>query len=331
MRKAEHFVTPVQFSFSRMRKAILLYNPLSGRRQHQRLQVIQHVTAVLRDAGVELTIAPTAGEKQSAAQAQEAAAQGCDTVLACGGDGTIHDILQGLVGTPTALGLIPLGTANALAHDLKIPMSPVGAARAALNGKERRIAVGKLQYQNFSGGQSSCYFIAAAGIGADAHLFHALDPAFKLRFGMLAYYTKATKLWLTLPLTRFAVEFAGSRGVEQAEVSELLAVRIRNFGGVLRELAPGASLERDDLRLVLFKTSSRWRYLQYVMRGALGSRRAIAGIEWAHTANASCRAFGNEPVYVEADGEILGTLPAGFQMVPDALTVLAPAASPGAI
>ena len=57
----------------------------------------------------------------------------------------------------------------------------------------------------------------------------------------------------------------------QAEVSQLLAVRIRNFGGVLRELAPGASLDRDDLRLVLFRTRSRLAYLRYIIRGLVGS------------------------------------------------------------
>jgi diacylglycerol kinase (ATP) len=314
-----------------MRKAILLYNPLSGRRQHRRLEVVNRVSAVLRGGGVELTVAPTAAAEHSAGQAREAVLQGCDAVLACGGDGTIHDILQGLVGTPTALGIIPLGTANALAHDLEIPLSAERAARAALVAKPRRIALGKVRFRNFSGVDASCYFIVAAGIGADAHLFHALDPALKVRFGMQAYYAKATRLWLTLPLNYFSAEFSNAGGeIQPAEISQLLAVRIRNFGGVLRELAPGASLERGDLRLVLFKTQSRWRYLRYVIRGMLGSRRPVQNIDWAHSTTVSCRLRDESdgPIYVEADGEILGTLPAQIEMVPDALTVLAPAVLP---
>lgn len=309
-----------------MRKAILLYNPLSGRKQHRRLEDIKHAADILRAAGVELSIAPTTNAGHSAEQARQAVEQGCDTVFACGGDGTVHDILQGLVGTDTALGVIPLGTANALAHDLRLPLSSAGAARAALAAKSRRVAVGHLRYQNFAGNPAGCYFIAAAGIGVDAHLFHTLDSAFKLRFGMAAYYARATQLWLTLPLTNFAVEYHTGDRLQQATVSQLLAVRIQNFGGVLRELAPGASLDRDDLRLVLFKTNSRRRYLHYIVRGLVGARWPVSGIEWAHSTNISCQplAGASDPVYVEADGEILGTLPAEISMVPNALSLLAP-------
>jgi len=70
---------------------------------------------------------------------------------------------------------------------------------------------------------------------------------------------------------------------KQRERHELLAVRIRNFGGVLRELAPGASLERNDLRLVLCRTASRTAYLRYVLRGLFGQRRTTVGIELVHS------------------------------------------------
>jgi diacylglycerol kinase (ATP) len=308
-----------------MRKAILLYNPLSGRKQNRRLEIIRRVAEILRSGGVELTVAPTIKADESAQQAREAIQQGCDTVIAAGGDGTIHDIVQGLVGKPTALGVIPLGTANALAHDLGMPLSAERAAHFVLTTAPQRIAVGRIAFQTFAGARSSCYFIVAAGIGADAHLFHSLDPTFKLRFGMLAYYAQASWVWLTLPLTRFLAEYTGADGaLEQADLSELLAVRIRKFGGVLREFAPGASLARPDLRLVLFKTSSRWRYLHYVLRRLAGSREPVNGIEWAHSSWISCRAHDGQkaPVYVEADGEILGTLPVEIEMMPDAVTLL---------
>jgi YegS/Rv2252/BmrU family lipid kinase len=310
-----------------MKKAALLYNPLSGRGRHRRLRDIKAVTSILRDAGIEVTAVPTvAGEGACAGQAREAIAQGCDTVFACGGDGTVHDILQGMAGASAALGIIPLGTANALAHDLRIPLSPAAAARAALTFKPRRIAIGKVTYQDFSGKAASRYFTVTLGAGVDAHLFHHLDPAMKLRFGMLAYYLKATWLWLTHALPAFPVEFGAVDGSKhELEVSELLAVRIRNFGGVLRELAPGASLERDDFRLVLFRTRSRLRYLAYIFRGLVGARWKISGIDLAHSASIVVPAqAGAAPTYVEADGEILGTTPAEITLAPDAVSLLAP-------
>jgi len=230
------------------------------------------------------------------------------------------------VGTAAALAVIPLGTANALAHDLRIPLSPLRSAEAALQGKSRRVAVGRIDYNDLRGNRAQRYFTVAAGIGVDAHLFYALDPQHKHRLGMAAYYAKATQLWLTHSMERFAVDFSQDGTSCHAEVSELLAVRIQNFGGVLRELAPGASLDRNDLRLVLFHTTSRFRYLSYIQRGLLGARWEIPGIDLVHSDRVSCALLPAAPgsIYVEADGELLGTLPAEISTLPDALTLLAP-------
>src|SRR5579863_8297755 len=272
-----------------MRKVAMLYNPLAGSRHNRRLADVKAAESVLRNAGIEVTVTPTQPACGAAQQVEEAIAQECDTVFACGGDGTVHDVLQSLVGSRTALGIIPLGTANALAHDLGLPLTPRDAARAALTAQPRRIAVGQIHYCDFSGKPAARYYTVTAGIGADAHLFHELDSSLKVRFGMLAYYAKATWLWLTLDMPIFAAEFSGENGrPRSAEVSELLAVRICNFGGVLRELAPGASLDRDDLRLVLFQTHSRLAYLRYVLRGLFAINWAVPGIELVHSKDAIC-------------------------------------------
>ena len=316
-----------------MRKAILLYNPLSGRRRGRRLADVEAALSVLRGAGVEASAAPTRAASDATDQTKQAIAEGCDTIFACGGDGTVHDVLQGLVGTSAALGIIPLGTANSLAHDLRLPLSPVHAARAALTAKPRRIAVGRVKYQDFSGNPGQRYFTVTVGIGVDAYLFYTLHPLAKRRFGMAAYCAKATRLWLTHKMENFAVEIeeeiAEKRQSRRAKVSQLLAVRIGNFGGVLRQLAPGASLERDDLRLVLFHTRSRLAYLRYVLRGLFGTNWTVPGIELLHSTTAICHdvasstGSGTKPrIFIEADGELLGTLPAEISMVRDAVTLV---------
>jgi diacylglycerol kinase (ATP) len=311
-----------------MRKAMLLYNPLSGRGRERRLADVEAARSVLQGAGVEATSAPTRAPSDATDQSKLAIADGCDTIFACGGDGTVHDVLQGLVGTETALGIIPLGTANSLAHDLGLPLAPAAAARAALNAERRRIAVGRIEYQDFFGNRALRYFTVTAGIGVDAYLFYKLDPFIKRSFGMAAYCAKATHLWLTHKMENFSVEFENEGGSHQAAVSQLLAVRINNFGGVLRELAPGASLERDDLRLVLFRTQSRVKYLRYVLRGLFGADWKIPGIDLVYSASAVCQdavaSSGKPRILVEADGELLGSLPAAISMVPDALTILMP-------
>jgi len=317
-----------------MRTAALLYNPLSGGWQKRRLADVAAVMEVLRGAGVEVTANVTGGAGKAAEQAHQAVTSGCDTVFACGGDGTIHDVLQGLVGSQTALAVIPLGTANALAHDLRVPLNPVDAARAALTAEPQRFAVGRVEYQDFGGKRGSRYFTVAVGIGVDAHLFYKLNANVKSRLGMAAYYAKATRLWLTHAMKFFETEFndAASGDRRRAAVSELLAVRITHFGGILRELAPGASLDRNEMRLVLFKTRSRLRYLHYIVRGMLGRRWSVAGIDLLSAERASCRYVpqSDQPaevrsrIYVEADGELVGMLPAELSIVPDAVTILVP-------
>src|SRR5262249_1036214 len=158
--------------------------------------------------------------------------------------------------TEVSLGIIPMGTANALAHDLGLPLRPDKAVRALLSAVPRRIAVGKVEYLDFAGKELARYFTVAVGVGADAYLCYKLDPAPERRFGMISYYGNATWIWLTHRMEEFTIELKGSTDatVRCHDATQLLAARIRNFGGVLRELVPGASLERNDLRLSLFRT-----------------------------------------------------------------------------
>src|SRR6266567_4159033 len=316
-----------------MRKAALFYNPVSGRRLKHRLADIETAKSILAGAGVEVEIAPTRAASDAAAQVRMAIRDGCDTIVACGGDGTIHDVLQGMAGKPAALGIIPLGTANAMAHDLRLPLTVEGAADALLTAVPKRIAVGRIDYRDLADLPTFRYFTIAAGVGVDAHLFYKLNRLIKDRMGMLAYYTKATHLWMTHRMRYFEAEFTANGGGQQREarLSEMLAVRINQFGGVLRELAPGASLARNDLRLVLCRTGNRAMYLAYVFRGILGMSGGVPGIELAYADQVTCRSVtGEKPenIYVEADGELLGRLPITLSMVPDALTVLVPQKHP---
>jgi len=317
-----------------MRKAALLYNPVSGGSRTPRHAELESALALLQRAGVQAELIACQSRGDAQEQTRRAMLSGCDTVFACGGDGTIHDTVQVLAKSQVALAILPMGTANTLAHDLKIPFDLVEAARTALHALPRRIALGHLQYVDLDRKPAASYFVVAAGAGVDAHLFYKLRPAAKQRLGMGAYYVKAWHLWFSHIMIRFVIEYieAGSDQLRQANVTELLGVRIANFGGVLRQLAPGASLDRDDLRLVFCTTASRLAYLLYVIRALLRRNWTIPGIELAYSKKVFCRYSPStstktlpevQPlVYVEADGELLGTLPAEMTIVPDALTIL---------
>jgi diacylglycerol kinase (ATP) len=326
-----------------MRKAALVYNPDSGGKSVRRQRELEHALAILQNGGIEASLVPTESRHQAGDATRSAIAAGCDTIFACGGDGTIHNIAQVIANSPVALGILPMGTANALAHDLGLPLNITEAAKAALQATPRRVAMGHVTYVNLHGKPGARYFIVAAGVGADAHLFYKLDGAAKQRMGMAAYYVKTWKLWVTYPMTRFAAEYVenGAPEAMRAEVTELLSVRIRNFGGVVQEMAPGASLDRNDMRLIVCRTGSRLAYLAYVTRCLLRRQWSVPGIDLAYGTRVRCeykasatasqyqreqdqKKMDQRKIYVEADGELLGTLPVEMSVVQNALTLLAP-------
>jgi diacylglycerol kinase (ATP) len=312
-----------------MRRVALIYNPASGQRPRRRAALIADVCAVLRGAGVEVELIATQSVASAGAQAQQAIREGCDTILACGGDGTVHDVLQGMVGGTAVLGVIPMGTANALAADLGLPASPVKAVKMLLTATPARVSVGQIFYRDNQGGASSRYFIVAAGIGADALFFSRLDSRRKQRLGYLLYLVEAFRMWAIHNFPVFAASFteAGSDAPRLHEVSQLLAVRVSDFGGLVRNLVPGASIRNGHLSVIAFKTRSRLRYLRFMLAVIFRRHSYSSFIELVDCVTLECSDLPGAaaPSFVEADGDLLGTLPARIEVVPHALTLLIPA------
>ena len=320
-----------------MQKATILFNPNSGPRRRD--AELDRAIGIIQSAGVRTELTVCRSSQEATMNARFAVAGGSDTVFACGGDGTIHDVIQGLAGTQVALAILPFGTANALAHDLGIPIRPSEAAKVAVSGKSkvRRIPLGRIEYHDFEDKPAQHYFTVAAGIGVDAHLFYKLNRDLKKHAGMAAYYLKAWNLWATHRMRKFEVEYVNGDGTRhRAALTELLAVRIRFFGNILRELVPGAHLDCPDLRAVMCRTDSRAAYLRYVTGALLGRRWKIDGIDLVSCTEVECKlpepariAIGKseDRVYVEADGELLGRLPARMTMQADALSLVVPSSS----
>jgi diacylglycerol kinase (ATP) len=289
-----------------MRRVALIYNPASGQYSARRKAAIEEVLSILRAAGVEAQAFVTETPGGATIHAEEAVRQGYDAILACGGDGTVHEVLQSLVGTGVALGVIPLGTANALASNLGIAGKPARAARKLLAASPTRVPVGRIHVQNGRG----------------------LDPALKRRFGYVLYLIEAFKIWATDPLPLFEAAFStNGHGPDRVtEVSQLLAVRVRSFGGALRQLAPGATLRSGALHLLAFGTRSRYLYLRFLLAVIAGRHTFGHPIELVETAVVDCqaRSGSSDTLYVEADGELLGHLPARMETIPDAITLLIP-------
>lgn len=311
-----------------MQRVALIYNPASGQHSIGRRAAIEKALAVLRTAGVEAEALETLSPGSASVLAREAIDRGCNVIFACGGDGTVHEVLQSLVGTKIALGVVPLGTANALAKNLGLNSSPAKAVRKLLTAKPVRFSVGQISYRDHAGATCSRYFTVAAGVGADALFLSRLDPSLKRRLGYVLYVIEAFRVWATHSFPLFEAAFVERENCKPRveEISELLAVRIHDFGGVLNHMVPGATLHKNGLRLVAFKTRSRFRYFTFLIGVVFGRQRFSNGIELLDAVSVECRPRNGSStrVFAEADGELLGDLPVRLEIVPDAVTLLIP-------
>lgn len=269
----------------------MIYNRQAGRGK----AIAEAVEALRRWAGT-VEVLETRGRGSATELARTAKA---DLVLACGGDGTVNEVINGVAGTRTVVGVLPAGTANVLAVELGIPLDPVRAAKKAPEMTTRRVALGRVRCQ----GVEERYFALVCGAGLDAELMAGAEAVGKKRWGMLAYWLAGLRLlgrrWETLR-------------VDGRECTVALACRVRRIGGGLR-VARESHLRDENMELVLFPSRSAWRYVGYVVESVAG--RTQPGVV---TRRVEMTGEGR----VQVDGEVVGRLPAVVEVVPDAVTLL---------
>lgn len=311
-----------------MKRVALIHNPASGLQSRRRSDRLLQAVETLRAVGIEAELQTATGPGNATVLAQQAIASGCDTLIACGGDGTVHELLQVVAGTQVKLAVIPFGTANALAADLGLIARPEIVARRLLDADAMRVPLGRIHYCGENKKPDARYFVVAAGVGADALLMSRLDARLKRKLGYVLYLIEALRIWIFHSFPYFTATITDSASGERRtmRLAQLLAVRVRSFGGALQQLMPGASVRSSSLNMLAFRTRSRWRMLRFLL--AVVFRRhvyngKIAALD-ATQADCELAAPDGSEVYVEADGEVLGTLPARLEIVPDALTLLVP-------
>ncbi|MGZ4830990.1 MAG: diacylglycerol/lipid kinase family protein, partial [Candidatus Angelobacter sp.] len=296
-----------------MKKAFLIYNPASGRRRKKRKQDIARVEEILRAAGVQVEACATTHIGSAIQQVQEAAGRGFDTVVACGGDGTANEALNGIMraSADVALGLVPLGSGNLLASDLGLPSDPVEAAKKLLTYQPREFRPGLVCSQGENGPEKR-YFLVAAGVGADAELMYRTEVEAKEFWGRNAYFLEMARMALHRRYPMFHVEWEDEQGKRrQGEAMLAMCVRAGTFPGLLSLVNLGTSLLRHDFCLLLFQTDKIRRFLSYFAGVATGRNWKVEDVDAIHTKWFRCTAIpGMDAVHSQADGELLGTLPA---------------------
>lgn len=314
---------------SAMKKAVLIFNPSSGRNRERRAEKIARCVEIFRAAGVQAELCATTSAGSAIEQARQAVDSGVDTVIACGGDGTVNECLNGIMraGSSAALGVIPLGSGNLLATDLALPTDTVAAARALLTCKTLTLKPGVIRCQE-GGKQTERYFIVAAGVGADADLMYRTGADVKKRLGMYAYFAEMARMIVRPHLPMFRAEWLGENGKrEETTVSLVMALRTRRFPRLMRFVNVGSALERNDYRLLLFRTNQVRHFLSFFLGVITGCNWKVSAVELAWTTWFRCTPLPSQDpgeIHTEIDGELLGTLPVEVSVAETTFELLIP-------
>jgi diacylglycerol kinase (ATP) len=303
--------------------ALIIYNPASGRRRHRRFIEVEEAARILKRAGITTEMTPTAGRATATAIAHEAVEQGRGLVIACGGDGTINEIINGLAGSHIPMALLPAGTANILAKELGIPWDIPAAARLIPGGIRRRVALGMVTSVSDAGqpslGRAGRYFLSVGGAGPDGAMVYAVDEEMKQKAGILAYWAEGVRQLFRYDFPEIRISSNG----ENRKGTIIVVGRTANYGGPFK-ITTGASLFEDSFELLVNTTRSRLRYLACLPALWLGRLRNMDGIYAWKAREVTCWPANGRKVYAQVDGEAAGKLPLHFSIVPDALTLVVP-------
>ena len=270
---------------------------------------------ILKSNGHHVTVAPTTGPGTAGAIAREHISRGADLVVVAGGDGTINETAEGMVFSQVSLGILPGGTANVLAMELKLGSRLERAAVRLEECRPRRISMGRL---TCGGADASRHFLLMAGIGLDAHIVYHVSLPLKACAGKFAYWVAGWSL-LGRRLPQIRVDSDGQRH----ECSFALLSKVRNYGGDF-EIAREVTLLQNRFEMVLFEGQSSTSYVKYLAGLALQRLKGMKGVKMLRTASATLSCNGDRRVFIQIDGEPAGYLPAEVSIVPDALTLLVP-------
>ena len=303
-----------------MRRAALIINPKAGRGTFENKRV--ELTRALAERGFDVVASSTTADPDSACVLAREASKTCDLVLACGGDGTVHGVLQGLAGTSTILGVLPFGTANALARNLRLSLNPVLALNELLSLSVRQIPLG---YAETSRGQR--WFTVMAGAGPDGTLVHEMNLDAKTRSGRRAYYAEAARLFLTRRFPPFTVEYrlVGSSTWKTQSAVAVMVSRVADLGGLFSGLTRASRLEHPYLLVQLLTAPAHLALPAWFAFARTGFGHANPWLVTLEVEELRCSpAASGARAYAQVDGEAVGPLPLRLSIVPSALRLLMP-------
>lgn len=290
-------------------RTLIVFNPTAGHAGQLEAE-LEAAAQVWREQGWTVDLQPTNGPGDGRCLARQAAANGYELVVAAGGDGTINEVVNGLVGSQTMLATLPLGTMNVWARELGLPLQPRAAAQTMLAWSPRTIDLGRA---------GDRYFLLMAGIGFDAAITANVRPAEKRRFGALAYVARGIEEVMRIRGTRARIVLDG-RPIK-ARVLMIVVGNSQLYGGLVK-ITHRASIDDGLLDVCVIKGDNGINAIGHLI--AILRRRFSLNPDIAYYRVHTVEVITRPPLPVQVDGDPIGTTPMRFSVAPAALRALLP-------
>lgn len=266
--------------------------------------------------------------------AANAARQGTKLIIACGGDGTISEVANGILasGQDAELGIVPSGTGGDFRRTLNIPARSRDAARILSEGKTRRIDVGRVTFTSDKGEQDTRYFLGVASFGMSAEVIKRVKTRSTDWIPIKGPGWLTGRLSFGASMIQTAAQASATRVIIQLDeepdrrlkVANLCIANARYFGGGMK-IAPEAKLTDGKFDVITIGDLGALRIVANAPRLYLGSHLSMRDVGHALARKVVARPAGKtDEILLEVDGELPGQLPATFQVVPQGLRVRCP-------
>ncbi|MBI3506309.1 MAG: diacylglycerol kinase family lipid kinase [Proteobacteria bacterium] len=287
-------------------RLLVIYNPIAGRR---RRRFLSRVLETLEQRGASIRLEPTTARGHAETMARAAATDGrTERLVVAGGDGTINEALNGLAQSALPLAIVPLGTANVLAHELGLGSAARAVAEAALDGAPRAVSLGIVNGRRFS---------MMAGVGFDAHVVRGVSGALKRILCKGAYAIETLGQLFAFAPRLYDVVVDGT----PHRAASVLVCNGHYYGGRF-VAAPEARLDRPGFQVVLFLDPGPRATLGYMAALAAGTLSRHPRVMILDARDVQIPGPEGEPV--QGDGDIIAHLPARFESLPDAARLVGP-------
>ena len=304
-----------------MRSAVIVYNPTSGRFSVK--PFIKSAVNELESAGWNVEVAETKSGEHIIELAKQAATEKKDAVFAVGGDGTIGNVVNGLAGSETALGVLPAGTANV--WSIELGLRPFAWTRPWVLRKNASILANAPRRAVDVGLCNQVYFMMWAGIGLDALTIQSLEPRIRLdKFFAMPEYAART-IWHAAQWSGLRIRLWADEHEVEGHFILAVATNIRHYMGGLSNLSPDAYIDDGLLDLWLFSGSNlgdALRHAYELWRGSHINSDATRRIPFRNL-----RVEADSEYWIQTDGEARGSVKiAQISVQPHALKLLMPPA-----